>query len=405
MPTPYFFFRPILTSKRSWLALDWQPESLAETDFASFVQCFVDSAAAPLAQVLPLVSPIPAEFVLQDEFLEAFKGESVTFVLPESCLANKAVIERCKELRAHARPLALQIESPGALLRIPRAVFCAIRFDAAFTRQDLSAQDIDLLDDIDLKKIATRVNSYKMFEWLTRRGVQWSDGYFLTTPNPQLGKTPDLTRLKLLRLLNLIKQDSDTREIETIFREEAQLSYNLLRLVNSVAISVRLKINNLSHAIAILGRHQLQRWLQLLIYANNLANGNVSNPLMQLAAARGRQMELLSAAIDPIPDVPDLMDSAFMTGLFSLLDVLINLPMSEILKELPLQDTVIDALNNPADGGVLGKLLSAIIAGEAGDFASAARLLSDLGISPAVHAKSQVTAFHWASRINVDDRD
>jgi EAL and modified HD-GYP domain-containing signal transduction protein len=94
-----------------------------------------------------------------------------------------------------------------------------------------------------------------------------------------------------------------------------------------------------------------------------------------------------------------------MTGLFSLLDVLINLPMSEILKQLPLQDAVIGALSNPDDSGVLGKLLSAIIVGEAGDFASAAHTLSDLGISPTDHARSQVTAFYWANRINVDDHD
>jgi len=61
---------------------------------------------------------------------------------------------------------------------------------------------------------------------------------------------------------------------------------------------------------------------------------------MQLAAARGRQMELLCTAIVPKPDIPDLCDNAFMTGLFSLLDILINLPMSEILKELPLEDEV-----------------------------------------------------------------
>jgi EAL and modified HD-GYP domain-containing signal transduction protein len=155
----------------------------------------------------------------------------------------------------------------------------------------------------------------------------------------------------------------------------------------------------------VLGRRQLQRWLQLLIYANNLAEGNAPNPLMQLAAARGRQMELLSAAIEPIPDVPELTDNAFMAGLFSLLSVLINLPMSEILKEIPLQDEVVDALNNPADDGVLGRLLSAIIAGESGNFTGAGRILSDLGISPAVHAKSQVTAYYWASRINVDNHD
>jgi EAL and modified HD-GYP domain-containing signal transduction protein len=405
MSTPYFFFRPILTSRRSWFALDWQSESPTETDFAAFVHCFVESAAAPLAHILPLISPIPAEFVLRDEFLEAFKNDSVTFVLPESCLANEAVIERCKELRALARPLALQIESPEALHRIPRDVFCAVRFDAAFARRSLSAQDIDHLDDIDLKIIATRVDSYEMFEWLIRNGVQWTGGYFLTTPNPQHGKEPDLARLKLLKLLSLIKQDDDTRQIEAIFREEAQLSYNLLRLVNSVAINTRLKVNSLSHAIAILGRRQLQHWLQLLIYANNLANDNTPRPLMRLAATRGRQMELLSAVIDPIPDIPEFMDNAFMTGLFSLLDVLINLPMNEILKELPLQDRVIDALSNPADGGILGKLLSAIIAGEAGDFASAAHTLSELGVSPADHARSQVTAFYWARRINVDNYD
>ena len=126
---------------------------------------------------------------------------------------------------------------------------------------------------------------------------------------------------------------------------------------------------------------------------------------MQLAAARGRQMELLSAAIAPIPHTPELSDNAFLTGMFSLLGVLINLPINEILKEIPLQDAVIDALNNPSDDGVLGQLLTAISAGEAGNFETAGRILSDLGITPAAHATSQVTAYYWASRINIDNHD
>ena len=405
MPAPYFFFRPILAPDRSWVALDWQTECPAETDGAALAQCFSDSAAAPLAHVLPLVVPIQPGFLLQKEFLEAFRNEPITFVLPESCLADGPVIDRCKELRTHARPLALQIESPETLRRVPHAAFSAVRFEAAFARQELSPEELNHACGVGFKKIATHVNSYEMFEWLGKKGVEWSDSHFLTTPNPQFGKEPDLTRLKLLKLLNLVRQDGDTLEIEAIFREEAKLSYNLLRLVNSVAVGARTKISNFSQAIAILGRRQLQRWLQLLIYANNLADGNAPNPLMQLAAARGRQMELLSAAIDPIPDVPELTDNAFMTGLFSLLDILINLPMSEILKEIPLQDQVIEALNNPADDGVLGKLLTAVTSGEAGNFAAAARAFSELGIDPAVHAKSQVTAFYWASRINVDNHD
>lgn len=405
MAAPYFFFRPILAPDRSWAALDWQSEAPNETASSMFVQCFADSAAAPLAKVLPLVMPIQAEFVLQSEFLKAFDGDPVTFVLPESALGNDTVINQCKALRDRAKPLALQLETPGSLRKIPLAAFDAIRLDASFARQELSALDLIYAKDAGFRKIATHVDSYEMFGWLAGKEIEWSDSHFLTTPNPELGKEPDLARLKLLKLLHLVKQDGDTREIEAIFREEAKLSYNLLRLVNSVAVGARTKISNFSQAIAILGRRQLQRWLQLLIYANNLADGNAPNPLMQLAAARGRQMELLSAAIEPIPDVPELTDNAFLAGLFSLLSVLINLPMNEILKEIPLQDAVVDALNNPADDGVLGRLLTAVTVGEAGNFAAAGRILADLGISPAVHAKSQVTAYYWASRINVDNHD
>ncbi|MBL0207879.1 MAG: hypothetical protein IPP84_07880 [Propionivibrio sp.] len=147
----------------------------------------------------------------------------------------------------------------------------------------------------------------------------------------------------------------------------------------------------------------MQRWLQLLIYANNLSDGNAPNPLMQLAAARGRQMELLSAEIDPPPGLPELTDNAFMTGLFSLLDILINMPMSEILAELPLHSEVEDALSSPDDDGILGQLLSGVIAGESGDYAKAASIFSCLGISAAAHAKSQVAALYWACRINIEN--
>jgi EAL and modified HD-GYP domain-containing signal transduction protein len=405
MPTSYFFFNPVLASDCGWAALEWQSGSPAETDSAGFIECFTDSAAAPLAQAHPLILPIQAEFLWQDEFLDTFENEPVLFVLPESCLVDGPVIDRCKELRARKISLALQIDSPETLRRIPRDAFRAVRFDAAFARQWLSAQDMERIGDLGLETIATRVDNYEMFEWLTGKGIQWSSGHFLTTPNPRIGKKPNLACLKFLKLLNLVKQTVDTREIEAIFCDEARLTHKLLHLVNSVAVGARAKIGNLSQAIAILGRSQLQRWLQLLIYASDLDESGAPNPLMPLAAARGRQMELLSAAIDPIPGIPDLNDGAFMTGLFSLLDLLVKLPMSEILKELPLQDEVSDALIDPSGNGVLARLLSAVTAGEAGNFALAARLLSDLGISPASHARSQVTAFYWASRINAANHD
>lgn len=405
MPSPYLFLRPILAADRSWVALDWQSVDPLATQGSDLVRSFAESTTAPLANMMSVVALVNPANLERDEFVNGFDPSQVVFVLPGSSLENPKTLERCKQLRTQGNRFGLQVDSADRLRKVPVALFDYLCLDASFARQVLSPADLSYAGDAGFQKIATNVSTHEMFRWLSDKGIDWSSSQFLSARDPQLGNEPDLTRLKLLKLLNLVKNDGDTREIEGIFREEPKLSYNLLRLVNSVAVGARTKISSFSQAIAILGRRQLQRWLQLLIYANNLDGGNAPNPLMQLAAARGRQMELLCAAIEPKPEVPDLCDNAFLTGLFSLLDILINLPMSEILKELPLENEVVEALKSPVHGGVLGQVLSAIIAGESDDFSAAETIFSDLGISPAAHAKSQVSALYWAARINMENQD
>lgn len=402
MASPYFFFRPVLAADNSWAAIDWQSADRASTFGADYIRCFANAAVAPLAGFLPLILPVQPDDLNNSDFLDTFEASQVVLILPASALENKRAMDRCRHLSAQGYRFGIDVDRTDLLKKIPVSDFDSVRFDAAFARQELTALNLTYLDDTGFRKIATDVGTHEMFGWLLEKGFDLYGSHFLTARNPLAGKEPDLTRLKLLKLLNIVRQDGDTREIEAIFREEPKLSYNLLRLVNSVAVGARTKISSFSQAIAILGRRQLQRWLQLLIYANNLADGNTPNPLMQIAAARGRQMELLSASISPEPDIPDLSDNAFMTGLFSLLDILINLPMSDILKELPMHDFVVEALLSPGNGGLLGALLAAVTAGESGNFKAAEAAYEKLGIDAMTVAKAQAAAYYWASRINVE---
>lgn len=402
---PYFFFRPMVATDRSWAAIDWQCAAPFSTDSAYLVRCFSESNASALAGLLPLLVPIEPAAIEDTVFLDSFAAGQVIFVLPGASLKNAATVALCTNLRRRGHRFGLQIDHGDMLRKVPICAFDSLWLDAALARQEFTASDLTYTTDTGFRKIATGVASHEMFGWLTNRAFDWSDSHFLTARNPLNSKEPDLTRLKMLRLLNLVRQDGDTRAIEGVFREEPRLSYKLLGLVNSVAVGARTKISNFSQAIAILGRRQLQRWLQMLIYVDRLADGNAPNPLMQLAAMRGRQMELLSTALVPQPEIPELSDNAFMIGLFSLLEVLINLPTKDILKELPMHDAVIDALLHRGRGGVLGQLLAAMMAGEAGDFASAEATFRCLGISAAVHAKAQITALYWAERINIENDD
>jgi EAL and modified HD-GYP domain-containing signal transduction protein len=404
MPVPYLFFHPILAADRSWIALDWQSGSPWTTAGSDFVDCFSESGAAPLASLLPLIAPVNPAWLEESGFVDGFDAHQLIFVLPAPSLEDAQVLARCKKLRAQGKRFGLRVDRADLVHHVP-PTFDYLSLDAAHARQDIPQAELIWAKEAGFRKIATRVDSHEMFAWLSDKGFDWYDSHFLTAHHPHFGKEPDLTRLKLLKLLNLVKHDGDTRAIEAIFREEPKLSYNLLRLVNSVAVGARSRISNFSQAIALLGRRQLQRWLQLLIYADNLAHGHAPNPLMQLAAARGRQMELLAAGIEPRPAITDLCDNAFLTGLFSLLDILIDLPMQEILKELPLHDVVMEALSSPGHGGLFGQLLSAITAGETGNFSAAEAIFANLGISPANHAKAQVSAFYWAARINIEHQD
>ena len=404
MPANFHFFRPILATDRSWIARDWLSDTPFSNDCSQLVRCFIEAKAAPLADLLPLVTPVTPALLENSAFIDEFDPKQVIFVLPEECLENSITMARCKELRSQGHRLGIRLESAKRLRQVPLAAFDHLQIDSSFAREQLNAADLGYADDAGFRKIATNVTSHETFSWVTANKFDWSESRFLSTPNPTSGKEPDLARLKLLKLLNLVKQDGDTREIEAIFREEPKLSFNLLRLVNSVAVGARTKISNFSQAIAILGRRQLQRWLQLLIYADNLADSNTPNPLMQLAAARGRQMELLSAVLKHTDSTPEISDNAFITGLFSLLDVLLNMPMNDILKELPVEDDVATALS-PKHGGVLGHLLAAVIAGESGNYQAAEAVFSELMISPSTHARAQVQAYYWANRINTENSD
>jgi len=244
--------------------------------------------------------------------------------------------------------------------------------------------------------VATDVHTHNDRAWVLNNACVLSTCEFLQTRSAPNAKA-DITRLKLLKLLTLIADDADTGALDTIFREEPKLSYSLLRLVNSAALSPGSPINSFSQAITLLGRRQLQRWLQLLVYSDP-NNGQHPNPLLQKAAARGRLFELLAERISPPLPVEHLADMAFMIGTFSLLDVLLGMSMPEILRQLPLPEVAQKALVEQVGG--LGELMAVATAVDKHDLKAAAGGLEALGIASNQLFDAQLEAYGWAAKIH-----
>jgi EAL and modified HD-GYP domain-containing signal transduction protein len=146
-------------------------------------------------------------------------------------------------------------------------------------------------------------------------------------------------------------------------------------------------ITSFNQAITLLGRRQLQRWLQLLLYARQQDNG-LPSLLLPLAAMRGAQLEALSRREGGERDAQDL---AFMTGVFSLLDRLFAMPMTEVVGALNLPPHVAAALLRHE--GALGLRLRLVEA------APQAQALRDARIDGASWWHSQLHAYHWAIQV------
>lgn len=214
----------------------------------------------------------------------------------------------------------------------------------------------------------------------------WFAGDFMLSPST--AKDEGTSRGRLLRLLALVERDADVRELETLLKQDMALSFHLLKLVNSAAFAPGAPITSFTQAINVLGRRQLQRWLQLLLYARSMEVGQ-ANPLLPLAAMRASLMQGLTAANGG--DATD-QDQAFMVGMFSLLDLVIGTALSDVISALKLHANVVEALLHKT--GPLGELLQIVIQASSGN---ATPDLQNLAISNDDYWQAMIEAYHWAS--------
>jgi EAL and modified HD-GYP domain-containing signal transduction protein len=139
-----------------------------------------------------------------------------------------------------------------------------------------------------------------------------------------------------------------------MFKKNPELNYKLLKFMNSAAFYTTEKITSVRQSLALLGYRNLQKWVTLLLFAGEGGDFR-SSPLLERAALRGRIMELLAKKIT---NDPAIADSAFMAGALSLSDVLLQMPISNVLNEFNLSQEINDALIHRE--GFLGTLILVI---------------------------------------------
>ncbi len=341
------------------------------------------------------------EVVLMSDFVRFLPPHKVILEILETVKPTRALLARIRELKELGFKFAVDdvVEHSPELDQLVGLVD-VIKVDVKLAPRDELRQLVASLKATGKKLLAEKVETLDEFRLCMDLGFEYFQGYYFARPVILSGKKITPSEMAVLRLLELVSSDADAQVIETAVKRDALISLNLLRLVNSRAAPGP-QIETLAQALDQLGRRQLQRWLQILLYTT-VGNGvELASPLLQLATTRGKLLELMTLARRPSDAAG--ADRAFTVGIMSLADALFSIPMADILDNVEIAHDVRAALlHREGEFGTMLRVVELLEAAEGG--CTLAEALRKLGLSVKQMRELELAAFDWVRELTHEGR-
>lgn len=249
-----------------------------------------------------------------------------------------------------------------------------VKVDAQSFSKDLAQQKIKIYQQEKIKLIAKNIDDFDTFQAFYDLGFDYFQGYFFTKPEMVIKSKLPSSKLPLIELISAsAAAEFDLEKVNTIIERDVSLSYKLLRFINNPLVNKRNEIRDLRHALNYMGHVEVKKFIALLALAN--LGDTKSMELIHLSLIRAKFCELIGQAkvLSTNPPV------GFLVGLFSLLDALLDQPMSEVVKKLPIGEELKLALCG--QDGTLKKFLSLIRAYEGGYWKEVEKICRDLSLN------------------------
>ena len=277
---------------------------------------------------------------LVGELYRVFQPRDVVLELLETITPDEAVIEAARKAVRAGYTIALDDfemhASWAPLLELAKIVKVDVLGHDAHS---LALFIAPLRKYSHLTLLAERVETGSMRMLCGKLGFTLFQGYYFSRPETLGGRALSLQQATIANLLTLLSDpEVSERALDEAFRSHPSLSYALLRIVNSASLGFR-NVESIPYAIQLLGRAALSRWLLILLVSGVASRSPIAQEAVSHALARARFCELVTEVMgggDP--------SARFLVGLLSRFDVLLGLPMSEVLDRLPVSPEVRDAL-------------------------------------------------------------
>ena len=329
------------------------------------------------------------DILLKDYITLLPSGQTVVEIL-ETVPPDDLVVAACRRLKEAGYMIALDdfgMNDPREPLTDLADI---IKVDLRATSEKDAAAMVKRYGPWRCRMLAEKVETREEFAATKDAGFLYFQGYFFRRPETLTAQEIPANRLNYLRMLKAVSRpELDVREIENLVKSEASLCYRLLRYLNSAAFGFGSEIHSVRHALSILGEREVRRWIRLV--ASLGAGQNRPTDLVLAALVRARFCELLS------PHIQHGDSDLFLMGMLSLMDTLLEIPMRQVLDNVPIDhDCKAVLLGNPSN---LRPVYQLMLARESGEWKAVGELTSQLHLKESDVAESYWHAMQWARQV------
>ncbi|HEU0186944.1 MAG TPA: HDOD domain-containing protein, partial [Gallionellaceae bacterium] len=333
---------------------------------------------------------------LKSKQLEALANPNTVIMINPRPITETDLAEMRPSV-AHIAALGFKL---GWSINQPRPEYAEFLHQADFIEIDPSGLDgmqlKALISDLraangEQKLIASRLQTADDFQYCFERGFNYFMGPFVSSRENWHPAKSDVNYLRVFQALEMIRSGAEFDAIADCLRTDPILTFKLLRYINSPGIGLQKKVDEIQQALMLLGRERFYRWLSLLLF-DSKKPGYHENVLREQALTRGRFMEMLAGK----GRVPASADQLFLTGLFSLMNVMLGQSLEEVLKQVALPEAVASALRGEAGAMRDALMLAVAVESGIGDVAAAA---AQCDVDATEAAGLLIEALAWSEQI------
>lgn len=322
-------------------------------------------------------------------FPTSIDAKSMVIEILETVPISSELLTACRELHRMGYRLALDDHDFDAKWDIFLPYVSIIKVDVRQFNLLQISKYISRIRHHPVTLLAEKVETASEFEKLRQLGFQLFQGYFFARPEMLKHKKIASSKLNLLLLIaEASNLELNFEKLSAIVERDLGLSYKLLRFVNSASFARDKPIGSLKHAMIYMGEAELKKFIALLALAN-LSEDNGSE-LLKMSIVRARFCDQLAELNQDTSNPP----SAFLTGLFSLVDALLEQPLAPLLDDLPILPAIKQALLLQA--GQLGQYLELAKAFEQADWQLQQQLSQQVLHQPQDLSPIYLQAVTWA---------